>query len=76
MPKSPKSATKSKDTEQKKTSPKIVETVVRKYSCRCYQVGNKYEMWILDPRNGTYSGPHYCTEEQCRKCNMSQAEII
>jgi hypothetical protein len=47
-----------------------------KYHCRCYKVGDVYEMWVLDPSSGTYNGPVPCTEAQCRKCNMSEAEIV
>jgi hypothetical protein len=46
------------------------------YQCRCYQVGNRFEMWILDPATGTYTGPIPCTEEMCRTCNMSPAVVV
>ena len=46
------------------------------YHCRCYQIGDEYEMWILDPATGTYRGPIPYTREQCRACNMSKAEIV
>jgi len=55
-----------------------VSTKVTKelYHCRCYQIGSEYEMWVLDPKTGTYNGPIPCTKEQCRNCNMSQAERV
>jgi hypothetical protein len=46
------------------------------YHCRCYAVGDEYEMWVLDPKTGTYNGPYPCTAEMCRNCNMSKAEPV
>jgi hypothetical protein len=46
------------------------------YHCRCYAVGDEYEMWVLDPKTATYNGPIPCTAEQCRNCNMSKAEAV
>ena len=46
------------------------------YPCRCYKIGEEYEMWVLDPKSGTYRGPIPCTKEQCRACNMSAAEVV
>jgi hypothetical protein len=58
------------------TTPKTVKTTKVLYHCRCYKVGDEYEMWVLDPKSGTYNGPIPCTEQQCRKCNMSEAEVV
>jgi hypothetical protein len=54
----------------------VATVTVRQYHCRCYKLGDEYEMWVLDPATGTYSGPVPCTREQCRACNTSAAEIV
>jgi hypothetical protein len=48
----------------------------RMYHCRCYKIGDGYEMWVLDPASGTYRGPIPCTMQQCRACNTSAAEVV
>lgn len=60
---------------QQQPSATITTTQVQ-YHCRCYKVGTVYEMWVLDPASGTYNGPIPCTKQQCRSCNMSEAEIV
>jgi hypothetical protein len=46
------------------------------YHCRCYALGDEYEMWVLDPKTGTYNGPIPCTKEQCLACNTSKAVVL
>jgi hypothetical protein len=47
-----------------------------KYACRCYAlIDGGYEMYTLNA-DGSYDGPFDCTEAQCRKCNMSKAQIL
>jgi len=46
------------------------------YHCRCYALGGEFEMWVLDPKSGTYRGPIPCTKEQCLACNMSKAVVL
>ncbi len=55
-----------------------VQKRVRKaqYACRCYALGGEYEMWVLDPKTGTYRGPIPCTKEQCIACNKSKAVVL
>jgi hypothetical protein len=53
-----------------KAGPKI------QYACRCYAIGDEYEMWVLDPKTGTYRGPIPCTKEQCLACNQSKAVVL
>jgi hypothetical protein len=54
----------------RKTGPKV------QYPCRCYAIGGEYEMWVLDPKTGTYRGPIPCTKEQCLACNTSKAVVL
>ncbi len=68
MPKNPKKGA--------ATAPPTVQVTKNLYHCRCYKVGDVYEMWVLDPDSGTYNGPIYCTQQQCRNCNMSTAEVV
>ena len=65
-----------KQVKPKAKQPGGAPAVKLAYHCRCYKVGDEYEMWVLDPKTDTYSGPIPCTKEQCRKCNMSEAEIV
>ena len=65
-----------KQLKQKPEQPPVQRTARVQYHCRCYKLGDEYEMWILDPKSGTYNGPFPCTKEQCRVCNSSQAEIV
>jgi hypothetical protein len=65
--------------KQPKAKPKqAVRTKTPKvrYHCRCYALGNEYEMWVLDPKTDTYRGPIPCTKEQCLACNMSKAVVL
>jgi hypothetical protein len=55
--------------------PATVQVNKSLYHCRCYNLGDTYEMWVLDPASGTYNGPIPCTQQQCQKCNMSAAAL-
>jgi hypothetical protein len=70
-------AKKPKQPKKKVEYPAVMMTPKFQYHCRCYSLGNGvYEMWILDPKSGTYNGPTPCTKEQCIACNMSKAVLI
>lgn len=55
--------------------PATVQVNKTLYHCRCYNLGGTYEMWVLDPGSGTYSGPILCTQQQCQSCNASSATV-
>jgi hypothetical protein len=66
-----------KKTKAAKNNPASTIQVNRTlYHCRCYKLGDEYEMWVLDPATGTYNGPIPCTQQQCRNCNTSPAELV
>ena len=46
------------------------------YPCRCFNVGGKYEKWVLNAKTGTFDGPTECTRDECRRCNQSKAVVI
>jgi hypothetical protein len=50
---------------------------VQPYPCRCYAlIDGGYHKYVYNPRTGLYEGPADCTEEECRQCNMSHAQMI
>ena len=64
-------------TKKAKAAPKVQKTGPKvQYHCRCYAIGDEFEMWVLDPKTGTYRGPIPCTKEQCLACNMSKAVVL
>jgi hypothetical protein len=64
-----------KKAKAKSKRPGRVKAARLQYPCRCFKVGDEYEMWLFNPASGTYDGPYPCTREQCRRCNMSTALV-